>query len=271
MLKTLGFLAVLASAKADYNILSFGDSQGDTGPTYAVIQDVLDQNNVAAKVVNAAVGGTLSCGWAAESDAIVTAGRSAFPVSGPDLVWLTVGGNDLAGDAKYHACLKLSKTDSAARRCLDAANSRLMECTKTLLDGLWKGFPDAKVGMYNYEVPCVEDYCLEESANFLGGDYCLSQSSPIGCMVDLLSYWQTIYVDALEVMYGKEKFTGMNMLGVAQQASGVPGASQGNPSRDAGSKCEWMTSCVHPTYGTKTADAIGEVLWMDWLRNVTNV
>ena len=68
-----------------------------------------------------------------------------------------------------------------------------------------------------------------------------------------------------------QKFTGMNMLGVAQQASGVPGASQGNPSRDAGSKCEWMTSCVHPTYGTKTADAIGEVLWMDWLRNVTNI
>lgn len=46
MLKTLsllGLTTLLATASADYNVLVFGDSQGDTGPTYEMLQDVLDQ------------------------------------------------------------------------------------------------------------------------------------------------------------------------------------------------------------------------------------
>ena len=80
----------------------FGDSQGDVGPTYKVVEDQLKKYGRAGTVVNAAIGGTLSCGWAKDPDAVAKAATRAFGILGPDLVWLTVGGNDMAADSKYH-------------------------------------------------------------------------------------------------------------------------------------------------------------------------
>ena len=62
------------------------------------------------------------------------------------------------------------------------------------------------------------------------------------------------------------QYTGMNVLGAVQAASGVPGASVGHLNvTGGGAKCEWMTYCVHPTYGTPTADAIGKAFWDQWV------
>lgn len=83
-------------------ILVFGDSQGDVGPTYQVVEDQLKKHGRAGTVVNAAIGGTLSCGWAKDPKAVAKAAIKAFGISGPELVWLTVGANDLAADSKYH-------------------------------------------------------------------------------------------------------------------------------------------------------------------------
>ena len=35
-----------------------------------------------------------------------------------------------------------------------------------------------------------------------------------------------------------------------------------------GSKCEWMTACVHPIYGTPAAQAIGAAFWDLWLEPI---
>ena len=124
----------------------FGDSQGDTGPTYKVIQDQFSKHDVSANVVNVAVGGTLACGWAEDPDAIVKAARQSFPGGTVDLVWYTAGGNDLAGDSDYAACNAKAKTDDDSRKCLVTANDKAMACTVTLLEHLWKAFPKARVG-----------------------------------------------------------------------------------------------------------------------------
>ena len=95
-------LAVSRNAAEPLKILVFGDSQGDVGPTYKVVEDQLKQHGKAGTVINAAIGGTLSCGWAKDPKAVAKAAAKAFGSSGPHLVWLTVGGNDMAGDSKYH-------------------------------------------------------------------------------------------------------------------------------------------------------------------------
>jgi hypothetical protein len=263
--------ALPTTISAVVGVLVFGDSQGDTGPTYKVIQDELALHGVAHNVQNAAIGGTLSCGWAANPNAIVKAAQdNGFGAAGPDLVWFTAGGNDLAGDAKYHTCLDAATTASDAKSCLDAANDRLLPCTTTLLENLWATYPNASVGIYNYEVPCMEGDCLAAAEEFLGGSFCARQGAgAISCLVQTLEYWQTIYVDALQRTFSSPpgRFTGMNILGAVQQASGVPGASVGHPATSAGSKCEWMTACVHPTYGTPAATAVGKAMWDLWLKN----
>ena len=248
------------------NILVFGDSQGDVGPTYKVLQDVLNLNNVANNVVNKAVGGTTACHWAADQHAIAKAAKSAFPDApeGPDYVWYTAGGNDLAQDGTYHTCLEQASNDDEAIQCLEQINSKLMGCTISLFEGLWSVFPNARIGQYNYEVPCVEGGCLAAASQFIGGAYCKGEPQ---CMIKAMLHWQTIYVDALQKRYAQPAYTGMNILGAVQHASGVAGASRGHPVPTEGAKCEWMVGCVHPKYGTPTATAIGTALWDLWLKD----
>ena len=101
-LALLVLASTLGPAAGSVNVLVFGDSQGDTGPTFQVVTDQLKKHDRDGTVKNAAVGGTLSCGWAQDPDAVAKAARKAFGSGGADIVWLTVGGNDLAGDQKYH-------------------------------------------------------------------------------------------------------------------------------------------------------------------------
>lgn len=256
-------------------VLVFGDSQGTQGPTWHTLQDTLDSHNVSASVVNKAIGGTRACGWAEHADAMVNASREAFPdaADGPDLVWYTAGGNDLAQDLEYHACTLFAETDSAIKTCVSQANSRLMACTQTLYESLWAAFPNAKVGQYNYMATCMQGECLLEAAAYLGGPYCLEKKhdlgSPSACMLTLLEYWQTIFVDALQQKYAKPRYTGMNLLGAVQHASGVPGASTGHMNvSGGGANCAWMNGCVHPRCGTPAAEAIGAAMWKLWLEPI---
>jgi hypothetical protein len=260
------------TAAAPLNVLVFGDSQGDTGPTWRALADSFASHNVSAHVVNKAVGGTLACGWAQDPNAIVKAAKEAFPFAknGPDFVWYTAGANDLAGDKQYHLCLDIAKSDDDVQACFDAANARMIGCTKTLLENLHTTYPNAKVGQYNYMSTCLDGECLSAAADFLGGSYCTSArytaGTPKNCILRLLQYWQTIYVDALQAVYPKPLYTGMNVQGAVQAASGVPGSSIGHLNVDGdGAKCAWMTECVHPTYGTPTSDAIRDAFWDIWL------
>ena len=92
--KLLSMLLV-AAARAEPNattVLVFGDSWGDTGPTWQTIRDAFARRNRTADVRSAAVGGTTACGWAPSS--LVNASRALFPElaeTGPDFVWFTAG------------------------------------------------------------------------------------------------------------------------------------------------------------------------------------
>ena len=55
------------------NVLVFGDSQGDTGPTWKALRDVLYKQKVKATVINKSIGGTKACAWATDPNAIVKA------------------------------------------------------------------------------------------------------------------------------------------------------------------------------------------------------
>jgi hypothetical protein len=131
----------------------------------------------------------------------------------------------------------------------------------------------------------MDAQCLQPDAQFIGGAWCLQQnasetSSELveggidprkACIVEQVQIWQTLYVDALQAKYPRPRYTGMNILGAVQAASGVPGASVGHPVKSAGSKCDWMVACVHPKYGTPTASAVGQAMWDLWLANRTSV
>jgi hypothetical protein len=262
-------MLLLPSSATAIKLLSFGDSQTDVGPTYKVVRDVLNANGVTNTVKNSGEGGTTACGWAEEPTALADAARDQFGPSGPDYVWLSIGANDIAEDENYPSCLSGASSDAQAKACLKTSSDAAMVCTETLLTELWKEFPDARVGMFNYEVPAMDGYCLEGAAEFLGGEYCLGEADEVACMVNLLSYYQAIYVDVLSAKYSAPKFTGMNILGACQKASGVADADVGSPSVTAGTKLEWMDACVHPIYGTPAADAVGEEMWKQWLKDLT--
>ena len=72
------FIKASPHAAKPVRILVFGDSQGDVGPTYKVVEDQLKKYGRAGTVVNAAIGGTLSCGWAKDPDAVAKAATRAF-------------------------------------------------------------------------------------------------------------------------------------------------------------------------------------------------
>ena len=267
----------IANGSKPLNVLTFGDSQATQGPTWRTLQDVLETHNVTANVVNKARGGTRACGWAKHVDAMVTAAREAFPnaTDGPDLVWYTAGGNDLAQDLQYHACTLVAATEDAIQSCIGKANARLMACSVSLFERLWDVFPNAKIGQYNYMATCMHGECLIEAASYLGGPFCFekrhSHGSPTACMLSLLEYWQSIYVDALQRRFPAPRYTGMNLLGAVQHASGIPGASTGHMNvSGGGARCSWMHNCVHPMYGTPAAQAIGQAMWMLWLEPILN-
>ena len=71
-----------SSMSGQVGVLVFGDSQGDTGPTYQVVQDQLQDHNVSHKVISVAVGGTLSCGWAQDPKALAKAAQNQFGSNG---------------------------------------------------------------------------------------------------------------------------------------------------------------------------------------------
>ena len=77
--------------------------------------------------------------------------------------------------------------------------------------------------MYNYEIPCISDSCLGADLQFIGGSYCAKQTDVNSCIVRGVEAWQALYTDKLQSMYPRPQFTGMNVLGAAQQASGVAG------------------------------------------------
>jgi hypothetical protein len=272
--------SILAIAEGTHTVLTFGDSWGDTGPTYRIIKQAFDKRGVAVDSKNRAIGGTTACGWASETksrktgtkfakgQALVNAAEEEFGTEGPEFVWYTLGGNDMADSSAQHACLKKAKSDTEAQACVKAASDVAKACTQSLLEPFFAKFPKSKVLQINYDVPCESALCDSTVVNnFMGGAYCKSDKL---CQNTLGIYWSSVYVETLQKEYSQShpgQYTGLNIFGTVQQANGIEGASPGHPvlDQDAGD-CKVLDEilCIHPTYGTKMATAIGEQFWLQF-------
>jgi len=274
----------MAVAEGTYTVLTVGDSWGDTGPTYKIIKDAFDKNGVAVNSINRAVGGTTACQWAsktksdktkttfAKGQALVNAAEEEFGSKGPDFVWYTLGGNDLAFDNTKSSCLSKAKNDDAAKKCMKASSDKAKACTEQLLEPFFNKFPNSKLMQCNYDVPCESKLCHSiVDGSFLGGAYCGGDKF---CDNSMGVYWQEVYVQALRKQYSEPQYTGIDIFGTVQQANGIKGASPGNPvltedSGDCGVTHELL--CIHPAYGTKMATAIGDQFWKQFFsKHVSN-
>lgn len=275
------FAPLVAVAQGTYTVMTFGDSWGDTGPTYKVIDDAFKKNNVAVDSKNRAVGGTQACQWASETksrknpkttfkagEALAVAAEEEFGEVGPDFVWYTLGGNDLAFDDAKASCLKKipKYTDGLisdeAKNCMKTSSDKAMACTEQLFAPFFKKFPNSKLMQCNYDVPCESKLCHSVvDGSFMGGDYCGGNKY---CDNQIGIYWGEVYVQQLRKKYSEPQYTGLDIFGTVQAANGVEGAAPGKPnlhedSGDCGLTHEIL--CIHPAHGTKMATAIGDQFW----------
>ena len=252
-------LPVAAKEGGNYTVLVFGDSWGSLGPSWHAIVDVFAAHNVPATVRSSAKGGTTACQWA-EHGGIALAAEAAklFPNSpdGPDFVWYTLGGNDLV-NKDYAACSAAAPDDATALACMANQTRRATDCTQALLGKFFAAFPKAKVMQCGYDIPCQDSSCIKTAD--ARNAYCRSNTS---CFNQFTAAWQGMLLDPVAAAFPEPAYTALNILGTAQAAGGVPGASPGHPNLTAqGTPCDLMTSCVHPKHGKAGATAIGEAFW----------
>jgi hypothetical protein len=242
-----------------YTVLVFGDSWGDFGPTWKVIRDAFKRHNVPVIVKSTAIGGTTACLWAKDGAAMAQAARLEFPFhkDGPDFVWYTLGGNDMIFDGQFQRCTKSAPSIDEAEKCTDEATAKVKTCTSKLLDHYWNAFPKSKVMECNYDVPCENQACRGFDQGFLGG-YCGSNTT---CYNTMATHWVSEYIGSLAKKYPEPRYTAVHVEGASQMAAGIPGASVGVPVLDRSGPCDMMLECVHPIYGSKAADAVGEAFW----------
>jgi len=258
-LLVLGSAGLASAASPDNTVLVFGDSWGDTGPTYKEISATFGRHGVKGTVKSSAIGGTTACGWAKDPQAMVKAARKQFPdlADGPDFVWYTLGGNDLIDDGEFHSCTKNAKSMDAAKECYGAATDKVIKCTKSMFDEYWKAFPKSQVMECNYDVPCENILCRGFDEGYLG-NYC---GSNITCMNSMALVFQDEYVGRLRKMYNEPQYTGLLIGGAVQKGAGIPGADVGKPVLDKSGPCDQELLCVHPMYGTKAGTAVGEAFY----------
>jgi len=255
-------MSLFAGTEAKVNVLVFGDSFGDTGPTYHVVQDMFDLHKIDANVQSSAIGGTAACQWAGmdQGNEMVKQVQKLFPDAqdGPDYVWYTMGANDQWQDGSFQSCLKQSASDADAQACAEAESDRIFACTTKMLDNFWSVFPKSKVLQTGYEVPCQDFLCQDTVDRVFYGNYCKNN---ITCSNHIGYNFQTYHMDSLKTRYPNKPYNSISIIGAAQKAAGIPGADVGKPNFDKGAKCEWTTFCCHPKYGSPAGDAWRDAFW----------
>jgi len=250
------------TVESKLNVLVFGDSFGDTGPTYHALQDMFDKHNIPANVQSSAIGGTSSCHWAGIDNgmSMVEQTQQLFPdvVDGPDYVWYTMGANDQWQDDEFQGCLKNSKSYDEAQACSKTESAKIFACTTTMLDNFWKAYPKAKVLQTGYEVPCQNLICQETIDRVFYRAYC---GDNITCSNHLGYDFQENHMADLRAHYPSKPYNTISIIGAAQKAAGIAGAEVGKPAWDKGAKCDWTVYCCHPKYGTPAGDAWRDAFW----------
>lgn len=252
---------------AEVTVLVFGDSYGDTGPTWKQVRDMFENHNIKATVKSSAIGGSAACQWAASDDgmAVVNEAKKLFPdaTDGPDFVWYTMGANDNWQDGKFQSCLREAKGQSfdTALACVPPFNERVTACSVKMLTNYFKAFPKSKVMQSGYDQPCFNALCQVTFDAVFYGAYCPTNN--LTCEATLGDHWLSMYLAGLEETFPQPQYdyTTLRMTGTGQVAWGVPGAEIGKPVISDGTNCEWNTLCVHPTYDSPAGKLWGETFW----------
>lgn len=264
-----GFLLGSTVAAIDVptkKVFVFGDSWGALGPSYHEVQDMFNRHGVPADVRSAAISGTTACKWAEKDGGMtmVERARSLFPDApeGPDFVWYTLGGNDLIS-VPMQLCAKKAPTFDDMVECIRETVRTTSNCTATLLDNYWKVFPKSKVMHSGYDLPCENLWCDLTITGIYDAGWCGRLRLNHTCLNELQVKFHKIYIEGLTDRYRDVQpgYTGINIHGAGQKAAGVPGAEVGRPVLTQGGPCKWATACVHPTYGSPAAIAVGEAFW----------
>jgi hypothetical protein len=263
MVKMVMLPALAVSASAQVTLMVFGDSFGDTGPTFHQVQDMFNSHGIDADVRSAAIGGTQACGWASEENGqqMVLKAQELFPdlADGPDYVWYTLGGNDVWADDDVQQCLKEAKGDATAgNKCIDDFTTKLIGCHSTMFDIYQAKFPKSKILQAGYDVPCNNLLCQISVNKAFVGNYCGADTT---CLVTTLDYWNRQHLTRMQAKYPTPGYTSINLIGGIQKAEGLEGADYGKPILSKQGKCTWTTLCIHPTYNSPAGIAYGEGMW----------
>lgn len=258
----LASLVAAASAKS-INVMVFGDSYGDTGPTYHQVQKMFDDRKVTATVRSAAVGGTSACYWAGlggGANAIVDHAKKLFPnlEDGPDFLWYTAGANDVWQAVGFQACEKRAKNWDGVHKCMTTLMAKVSACTSKMLTNYFKAFPKSKVMQSGYDVPCQNALCQATFTGVFDLNFCGKNNT---CNNQAMYDFIDIYLGDQKKKFSEPQYTTLFMMGAAQKANGVKGADVGKPVLSEGSNCAWETECVHPSYKTPAGEAWGKGFW----------
>lgn len=273
---TLAYLVAAAGAKS-INVLVFGDSYGDTGPTYKQVQKMFDDRGVSATVRSAAIGGTAACDWSILDDgnSIVNNAKKHFPnlQDGPDFLWYTAGANDVWQSLGFKACEGSAKDWDGVHTCMHNLMQRVSGCTEKMLKKYIAAFPKSKIMQSGYDVPCYNALCTATFTGVFDLAFCgkhsqagmMDMNGPNGvnitcnnqAMHDLIS----IYQGYLTKVFSEPQYTVLFMMGAVQKAAGIKGADVGKPVLSQGSNCAWETECVHPTYNSPAGKAWEDAFW----------
>lgn len=237
-------------------VLVFGDSWGAWGPSYHMLDDMFKKHGVSATVKSTAIAGTRACQWAINENNLANANEYAFPGTGADFVWLTVGGNDLL-EPNYYACSKGALHFNGALRCLSQATEAITFCVDKLLEAFYERFPDTKVFQCGYDLQCSASSCQPYDR----WPFCQYN---VTCANELGLRWQNMLLSPMRKKYGTKGYTGLNILGTTQGAVHIPGAAMNKPILSQSAPCRQYFACVHPKKGSLAAKSIGEVFWNNY-------
>jgi len=260
------FAASVINAK-DISVMVFGDSYGDTGPTYHQVQKMFDERNIKATVRSSAVGGTAACFWAAGDNgtAIVRHANKSFPElqDGPDFLWYTAGADDIWQSVDFQACEIKAKTWGDLLKCMRTEEARISDCSTKMLKIYTATYPKSKIMHSGYDVPCQNKVCRATFSGLFDLHYCGEHeaSNRAGCNNHALYDFLNIYFDSMHKKFPVPHYTTLFMMGTVQKAAGIPGADVGKPVINQTTKCSWETLCVHPKYNSPAGNAWGEAFW----------
>lgn len=234
-------------------VLVFGDSWGAWGPSYHMLEDMFRRHGVEANVKSTAVAGTRACQWAVKDDNLADANAFSFPGKGADFIWLTIGGNDLL-EPSYKSCSLAARSEAEAAACMAHESRKITVCIDALLGRFYERYPSTKIFQLGYDVQCSSQECLP----YERWAYCRYN---ITCANYLAEMWQSMLLSPQMRKYGPKGYMGIDVIGVSQEAEGIPGARAGRPIFSRSAPCEQMFACVHPRRRSRTAKLIGEILW----------